>query len=128
MVAQNFKTHDMKKLLFSLPVFVLILFSCGGSSVDMANVDKVDGKILKNGEDPYTGQVEMYYENGVPQVRENMKEGTKHGKYLCYYKDGKKKTEGKYVDGKRDGIWKWWNEKGEVSYQLEYSANIALQF
>lgn len=118
----------MKKLLFSLPVFVLILFSCGGSSVDMANVDRVDGKILKNGEDPYTGQVEMYYENGVPQVQETMKNGTKHGKYLSYYKTGLKKTEGKYVEGKRDGIWKWWNEKGEVSYQLDYSANISLQF
>ncbi|MFH2143889.1 MAG: hypothetical protein ABIJ97_15805 [Bacteroidota bacterium] len=119
----------MKKLLFSLPVFILLLFSCGETSVDLASVDRVDGKvILKNQDKPYSGQVEMFYENGNKKFQETLKNGTKDGKYLSYFKTGQKKTEGKYINGKRDGIWKWWNEKGEVSFQLDYSSNISLRF
>jgi antitoxin component YwqK of YwqJK toxin-antitoxin module len=36
-----------------------------------------------------------------------------HGKYVQYYPDGHVAIEGNFVEGKRDGLWVQYNERGE---------------
>ncbi|MFH2094067.1 MAG: hypothetical protein ABIJ16_00090 [Bacteroidota bacterium] len=118
----------MKKILLLIPVS-LLLFACSQTPVDLSKIERVDGNTVVKGEDDaYSGQVVMFYENGQTQFVENVKEGKKHGVYEGYYKTGLKKTQGRYENGKRKGVWKWWNEKGEVYYQVDYSSSASFRF
>ena len=42
------------------------------------------------------------------------------GNNLCKYENGQNKIEGKYKDGKKDGKWTWWDEKGQIMIELNY--------
>jgi len=63
------------------------------------------------------------YENG------NIKSITSHKetrnriekvKYEEYYKNGQKKEEGTYKDGKEDGLWTYWYKNGQKMYEGAY--------
>jgi antitoxin component YwqK of YwqJK toxin-antitoxin module len=43
-----------------------------------------------------------------------------HGKRSLYYDNGKIQEEGNFVNGKRDGIVRWYNQDEEVTIQTEY--------
>jgi len=42
------------------------------------------------------------------------------GKNLCVYRNGQKKSEGNYKDGKRNGKWTWWYENGQMEFEINY--------
>ena len=42
------------------------------------------------------------------------KDGSAHGRMVTLNRELKKRTEGAFVNGKRDGIWSQWNDKGEL--------------
>lgn len=46
--------------------------------------------------------------------------GRKNGEFTDRFNNGKTKSEGIYQDGKRSGQWTYYNEKGEVAYELCY--------
>ena len=39
---------------------------------------------------------------------------------LCKYEDGQKKSEGKYLDGKRHGSWTFFDENGRIESMVMY--------
>ena len=60
---------------------------------------------------------ETRYPNGQFKVQYSEKQDSKgnyvkHGKYIGWHRNGKKKTEGRYIDGKRNGRWVVWNRSG----------------
>jgi len=117
------------KNLFFLITSIIFLLSCSQEPVNLANLDNINGKTVVKGEnDSYSGQVVTYYDNGKIKLEEFIQEGEKHGKHINYYKSGKKKTEGEYKEGKRKGVWKWWSEKGEVDFKVNYSSTVSLRF
>lgn len=40
--------------------------------------------------------------------------------FVKYYDNGKKMTEGAYLDGKKHGVWKTWNEEGKLTAKARY--------
>lgn len=124
----------MKNLYLLILAFILIfaftfIFSCNQDAVNLTSLENIDGKIVVKGEtEMYSGQVVTYYCNGKTQLVEVLKDGKKHGKHTNYYKSGKKKTEGEYEKGKRKGVWRWWSEKGEIDFKVDYSSTVSLRF
>ncbi len=41
-------------------------------------------------------------------------------KWISYYPNGNKESEGKYREGKQDGIWTYYDKKGEIINQVVY--------
>jgi len=48
------------------------------------------------------------------------KDGELHGDRKLYYDNGKIQEEGAWVDGKRDGVVRWYNQDEEITIQYEY--------
>ena len=44
----------------------------------------------------------------------------KHGNNIEYYRNGTKKTETNYVDGKKHGKWIRWGEDGTLVFDINY--------
>lgn len=47
-------------------------------------------------------------------------DGTRHGPFIDWWENGQKKTAGLYKEGRRDGVWTFFRETGEVDSQTEY--------
>ena len=43
-----------------------------------------------------------------------------NGPYVEYYENGKKKSEGHFKDGKKDGLWTRWHKNGQKEYEEHY--------
>ena len=48
-------------------------------------------------------------------------DGTKHGKWTNFHKNGQKKEEGEYKDGKEQGKWTEWYANGQKKMEGEYN-------
>ena len=97
------------------------------------------------GEDRFLRKDVFYYENGQKRVEgEYNREGKKDGKWTYWYEDGNKWSEGYFKDGlnhkerttwhetgemhytgnyemgKRVGVWKFYNEDGELVKEIDY--------
>jgi len=49
----------------------------------------------------------------------------KHGHFIYYYENGKKSSEGNYVDDKSEGIWSVWYDNGQKKSEGAYNDNSA---
>lgn len=58
------------------------------------------------------GEILLYYDNGNLKVKIPLEKGIKSGVANTYYRNGVKKTEREYKDGKVDGLSKFWSEEG----------------
>lgn len=47
--------------------------------------------------------------------------GRLNGLYVSYYSNGKKKAEGNFVNGYRNGVWSVWDEGGALKMKRDYS-------
>ncbi len=66
------------------------------------------------------GQFQFYDKDGVLQIIENYnKDGIRHGKYLSF-KNKKKKTIGVYNNGKRNGMWNFYDDNGGKQARIIY--------
>ena len=45
------------------------------------------------------------------------------GRNLCEFENGQKRLEGRYEDGKREGVWTWWHENGRKMMEGSYQDN-----
>lgn len=112
----------MKKLLL-IVVACTFLFACSDEkkSEDNEKTKKEETSVVnKNEGNFYTGKVVILYKNGNIKYVENYRDGIKEGDYMNCYKTGSKKAEGKYISGRRTGVWVWYDENGEVSYAINY--------
>ena len=74
----------------------------------------------KYADDKLEGEVKLYFESGKLNEVSNYKEGKLDGNYIAYYGSGQKKTEGKYKADTQVGIWKEWDDKGNLLTQKSF--------
>jgi antitoxin component YwqK of YwqJK toxin-antitoxin module len=48
----------------------------------------------------------------------------KDGPFVEHWKNGKKKTEGAYKDGRLHGLWRTWHENGKPAREVEYDKGM----
>ena len=89
-------------------------------TVDFADVEVRDGlQYIKGSSDPYTGKVLKSFDNGNWQMELDLKDGMPDGKIVTYYKNGQKKEESYFKEGKpADGEWIGWHENGELKIEI----------
>jgi len=83
-----------------------------------------DGKVLKEG--PLNSDVKRnglwksYYRDGILWSEGDFVNGIREGKTATYFANGQKYYEGQYSKAKKSGIWKFWNEQGDLVNEIDY--------
>ncbi|MDE0471381.1 MAG: hypothetical protein OXH57_05520 [Ekhidna sp.] len=67
-----------------------------------------------------SGEAFEYSLDGTVCVSKTHKLDKLHGPFAKYYKNGKIKYEGKYVQNKRNGLWKFFDKEGNLKEKLIY--------
>ena len=63
-----------------------------------------------------------YHSNGqLRTIYHYIEPGIKNGDYELYYEDGTLKTIGQYVRGQKSSVWKFYNKKGNLKREKNYS-------
>ena len=70
-----------------------------------------------NDDEPFTGGVFDFYENGEKKLDGNYRKGLMNGKWTDWYENGQKSSEGTFKDGKQDGLHTEWHENGQKAYE-----------
>ena len=68
----------------------------------------------------YTGESFKLYDNGEKRFKGNFKEGKRQGLWTWWNKNGQKKKEENYKDGKLDGLAVDWHENGQKREESNY--------
>ena len=71
---------------------------------------------FKNGD---MKNIKVFYENGKLKFEQNLK--NRKGKYRGYYPNGKLEVEGEVFQGDEIGLWKYYNEEGNL-LKTEYKS------
>lgn len=66
------------------------------------------------------GSWKSYYKTGEVWSEGSYVNGRNDGKVTAFYKSGKVKYEGQYNKGKRSGVWKFFNERGDLTETRNY--------
>lgn len=69
------------------------------------------------------GRVFFYFPNGNIQVEANFVDGQEDGPYIVYHDNGIPFYQGSYEQGKRTGIWEFYDKEGNLSHTMDYSKN-----
>ena len=111
----------MKKNFLTLPLFMLILFSCSKidqGTDDFLNLDEVflmEGIMYQNdSEIPFSGITASYYKNGLIQYKDTYKYGMPTIMEE-YYEDGILKSKYSYDEGNLNGLYIEIYPNGELS-------------
>lgn len=104
-------------LLMMVGLVVGVLSGCGGDKDSPTGPTKgPEGQTLEVYTEKWDdGNVENEY-----QFYRNGNELIKHGFYKWYYESGKVKSEGNYVDGKREGKSVSYDQEGNITYEWCY--------
>ena len=60
------------------------------------------------------------YKNGQKRAEDNFKDGKGHGPFFIWYENGQKQVEGNSKNGKRDGLVTVWHENGQKGAEENY--------
>ena len=107
-------------IIVTLP---LLLGGCGEKheGVNAEAVEEREGIYYLVGSDtPYTGKSFALWKNGKKRDEGNYKDGKKHGLWIAWHENGKKHVEVKIKDGKYDGLWTAWHENGKKAAKINY--------
>ena len=89
--------------------------------VDGDKVEEREGVIyLKDSKIPFTGKAFALHENGKKKMEGNFKNGKKDGLKTSWYEDGQKRSEDNFKDGKKDGLTTVWYESGKKKREVNY--------
>ncbi len=108
--------------LLCLPVCLIV--SCNNQGNKPANKSTDTSNEQTSQFQPNDKQV-VYYNNGQVQFMQQYLNGIKHGEYKDWFKTGQIRTIGYFNMGMRNGTWKWYDEKGEVTLQIRYDKTVA---
>ena len=116
----------MRKIFYSLLLCfpVGLLLSCNEQSSKPASETADTSNVQTSQFQPNDKQV-VYYDNGQAQYMQQYFNGIKHGEYKDWFRTGQLRTIGYFNMGMRDGTWKWYDEKGEVTLQVRYDKTVA---
>ena len=119
-------SENKKTLLTILFVCIVSSLLSGCGSVEETICKETEGQernglvYLPNQEEPFTGKNLCKYKNGQKKIEGNYKDGKQDGKWTFWYENGQMKSEGNYKDDKKEGKWTWWDEKGQIKIELNY--------
>ena len=82
------------------------------------NYKKVLNEEYDEWEDVENGLHTEWYRNGQKKSEVNYVDGKYDGQYTTWYKNGQKKSEVNYVDGKKEGQFTGWLKSGEKSKDI----------
>ena len=102
----------IKKLLPIL--FVLIITSCSKEVPLRQTVERNGITYEVNSEEPFTGTVVLFHENGQLSYKGNFKDGESDGLWEGYHQNGQVHYKGNFKDGERDGLWESYYVNGEL--------------
>jgi protein TonB len=110
----------MKRLLtVTILLFASLLYS--QSKFDINNlIDRGGLMYAPNDDEPYTGKVFDFHDNGQKKLDGNYRKGLMTGKWTYYHQNGQKESEGTYENGKKDSKWTYWNENGQKREEETY--------
>jgi antitoxin component YwqK of YwqJK toxin-antitoxin module len=67
----------------------------------------------------WNGLIKIYYRTGVLSEVSNQIAWEYQGDYTFYHPNGKIKVKGQFKNGKKDGLWEYWNEDGSFREKRE---------
>lgn len=74
--------------------------------------------------EPFTGIVQKFYEDGNLEIESEFKEGILDGVSKSYYKNNKLEMEGSYTEGRKNGVFKEYYENGKIKSEINYSYDL----
>ena len=83
-----------------------------------------DKKYKPNDDEPYTGKVFDFYDNGQKKLNGRYRKGLKIGQWTYYHQNGQKEREESYKDGELDGLSTTWYENGQKQLEDTYKDGI----
>ena len=123
----------MKHTLLIITALMLVV-GCGSDSIklDINNlIDRGGLMYAPNDDEPFTGIVFDFYENGEKKLDGNYRKGLMNGKWTYYHENGQIHAQGRFIDGDggfpfsipdslnipplngRSGRWSFWYENGQ---------------
>jgi antitoxin component YwqK of YwqJK toxin-antitoxin module len=72
----------------------------------------------------YSGWVKKTYDDGKMGYLFHCKDGKQHGLHTAWYKNGKKMVERTWVNGVREGPYKYWSAFGTLEFRGYYKNNL----
>lgn len=67
------------------------------------------------------------YPNGVKHMKAEYVGALRHGRFVEYHRNERKKAEGAYRDGLRTGTWRYYDENGDLVYLEGYQEGQLLE-
>jgi len=113
----------MRKQILLFVLIISIIFAFGQTVIQNAISTS---EYVRKGNSVYyhdtlfTGTAIKKADNGQIIVEEHYENGIANGLWKEWYATGKKKFEGKFVDGKNDGEWIQWYEDGTVQRKINF--------
>ena len=126
----------MKQTLLITTALMLML-GCSGDTIKLESNNLIDrGGLMyaPNDDEPFTGGVFDFYENGEKELDGNYRKGLMNGEWTYYHENGQFHAQGRFIDGDgsnpseltgipfngRSGRWKFWYENGQKSTEGTY--------
>ncbi len=114
----------------SIKTFVVLLSCLALISCDKTVDFKKEKEYLKNEKgiiyykgQPFNGKI-LNIPLGIfsldSYMEAEIEEGKLDGNAKTFYKDGVLYSEGKYLDNKKEGLWKYYDEKGKFSFDRKF--------
>lgn len=109
----------MKKIAIFL-MTSLLLFGCGEEEKvkpaerTTVHIEKRSNGLAyeQNQDKPFTGMFEGYYRNGYKKAEIHFKNGKQHGTAKMWYENGQQSNEANFYEGKLEGLATEWNKDG----------------
>jgi len=90
-------------------------------AVDFSTLKKEDGILYKKGSDDlYSGVVYQLYKSGKKKIEGNFKYGLRNGYEVAWYETGQEKQRGTYIDDRPNGEMILYHKNGEISTKGEF--------
>lgn len=115
-------------------------YTCDGELIKRINF--IDG--FKNGEfylciqsfieqglyidDMKSGKWQTFYDKNTIRSITHYENDLENGKFIKYYPNGKVMISGNYFNGKREGLWSFYDDKGNRYLTIEYKANDEIKY
>ena len=90
-------------------------------AVDFSTLKKEDGILYKKGSDDlYSGVVYQLYKSGKKKIEGNFKYGLRNGYEVSWHENGQEKHRAAYIDDKQNGEMITYHENGEIFMKAEF--------
>lgn len=101
---------------------VLYLLSCQENvEVHISKTIIFEGQLFElNSESPFSGIIYNTYSNGKREYEGKYINGRPNGMLIYWYENGKKMREGKLKNGSPIGRWNYYNVNGAIQKSIDY--------